>query len=519
MSLLNDMLQGLQQQPDKDNATGDENNRAQLKESGMIKTTSVPWRTSVLIFVGVVVTLLLLKQQFNQVLDDGKINTPLSLPKEQLLSTGQPTSMVNPPPEIPVAAVAEITDTFVIDHDPGVDNVQSLKPQSLKTQSLKPQTLIEQTVIQGEQVSAAETVVQPALTPALKPLQPTLEQQAQIDQLLTRARQALARDRLTSPFEDNAYTYYQQVLAIEPENVLASQGILQLADRYLAMADKRLSSGNSDAANRLLQRAQLVAPYYEAVIAFADSFPKDFQQVNPIVAPLTNSDPANDANANNGDEIAPEKSVSVSIQDPFNTIVETSHLSVTPNAQWQDQEHAQQAKLLLQQGKPAQAISLLENFIASDDHAKYSVQMLLDIYCQQGRVEDAQRLLASATYLEKIDQHYYRARVALMNNQGQEALDLLEAELPMAEKHEQYRALLAGLYQKMAHYPQAAANYKRLLEVFGEKPAYWLGYALALDALEQKASALQAYQRLSEYTELQTEVRHYIEQRIAALQG
>jgi MSHA biogenesis protein MshN len=504
MSLLNDMLQGLQQQPDKDNATGDENNRAQLKASGMIKTTSVPWRASLLIFIGVLVTLLLLKQQFIQVLDTGKADTPLSLVTDEQLSP----AIVNPPQETPVAAVAEITDTLVIDHNSDVDHVQSLRPQSSK-----PQALIEQTVIQDEQISAAEIVGQPAL----KPLQP--EQQAQIDQLLTRARQALARDRLTSPFEDNAYTYYQQVLAIEPENALASQGILQLADRYLAMADKRLSTGNNDAANRLLQRAQLVAPYYEAVIAFAESFPMDFQQANSIVEPLANSDPANEANAHNGDERAPEKSVSVSIQDPFNAIVETSHLSVTPNAQWQDQEQAQQAQLLLQQGKPAQAMSLLENFIASNDHAKYSVQMLLDIYCQQGRIEDAQRLLASATHLEKVDQHYYKARLALMNNQGQEAMDLLEAELPMAEKHEQYRALLAGLYQKMAYYPQAAANYKRLLEVFGEKPAYWLGYALALDALEQKASALQAYRRLSEYTELQAEVRHYIEQRIAALQG
>ena len=173
----------------------------------------------------------------------------------------------------------------------------------------------------------------------------------------------------------------------------------------------------------------------------------------------------------------------------------------------------------MQQGKTAQAIVVLEDFVRANRGASESTRLLLDMYCEQQKIEDAQTLLASADYLEKVDQFYFKARIALVNQQPQEAIALLEAGLGMAEKQEHYRALLAGVYQKAAHYPQAASSYKRLLEVFGEKPAYWLGYALALDAMQQKASALQAYQRLAEYQELQTEVRQYIEQRIAALQG
>lgn len=495
MSLLNDMLQDLQQQPDADPHASDENNRAQLKDSGMIKTTSVPWRTSVLVFLAVLVALLLLKQPLNSLFGDGQ---PKARP---LLSLDQPVATPQKQTEFVPLNQVEAINTADIQANTSTDDFYPLA--------------VQQALVQHQQNPAVETAGQPEI----QPTQITLEQQAQIEQLLIRARQAIARDRLTSPFEDNAYQYYQQVLAIEPGNTLAQQGILQLADRYLAMADKRLSQDNKDAAHRLLQRAQLVAPAYEAVIIFAKKWPENFQQVELIDEPLVNNDSTNTADNVSTHEVALEKSTSVSIQDPFGVTTESSHLSVTPNAQWQDQDQAQQAQLLLQQGKQAEAISLLENFIASNGQAKHSTRILLDMYCQQGRVENARSLLGTATYLEKVDQHYYQARLALMNNQGQEALDLLEAELPLAEKHEQYRALLAGLYQKTARYPEAATNYKRMLEVFGEKPAYWLGYALALDALEQKASALQAYRRLSEYTELQAEVRQYIEQRIAALQG
>ena len=65
MSLLNDMLQDLQQQPDKDHEISDEYNRTQLRESGIIKTTSVPWIATVVVFVTVLLVLLVVKQKFD----------------------------------------------------------------------------------------------------------------------------------------------------------------------------------------------------------------------------------------------------------------------------------------------------------------------------------------------------------------------------------------------------------------------------------------------------------------------
>jgi hypothetical protein len=65
---------------------------------------------------------------------------------------------------------------------------------------------------------------------------------------------------------------------------------------------------------------------------------------------------------------------------------------------------------------------------------------------------------------------------------------------------------------------EAANHYRRLLSVFGDKSAYWLGFALAQDALNQPQVAVQAFQRVNQYVDLQPQVRDYVLQRIAALQ-
>jgi MSHA biogenesis protein MshN len=67
-------------------------------------------------------------------------------------------------------------------------------------------------------------------------------------------------------------------------------------------------------------------------------------------------------------------------------------------------------------------------------------------------------------------------------------------------------------------YLKAANHYRRLLSVFGDKPAYWLGFALSQDALNQSKVAAQAYQRVNQYADLQPQVRTYVQQRITALQ-
>ncbi len=226
-------------------------------------------------------------------------------------------------------------------------------------------------------------------------------------------------------------------------------------------------------------------------------------------------------------ESGAETAESVSINEPFAAITENNtpsdpqgdpSLFIAPNPAWKDQQLAMQARELFQAGQEEQSIARLQDFIASHPAAQESTRLLLDIFCEQENSTAAQQVLTQSSFLAVATKNYYAAKIRLIEGNLEEAVALLEATLVEAENDENYRALLAGLYQRSGMNQEAASHYRRLLSVFGEKPAYWLGFALAQDALNQSQLALQAYQRVNQYSDLQPQVRQYVEQRLVALQ-
>ncbi|PUA27055.1 MAG: hypothetical protein B0W54_19690 [Cellvibrio sp. 79] len=229
-----------------------------------------------------------------------------------------------------------------------------------------------------------------------------------------------------------------------------------------------------------------------------------------------------------------EKTESVSIQDPFENdadpatqaeivavdepIPADAHLSIAPNPIASDQRQADRARQLLMQGQDSDAIITLQTFIASAKAPRESTKVLLDIFSAQENVPEVNKLLATAHYLLPVDHHFYAAKVAVIQRREADAIQLLEDELSEANEQENYLALLAGLYQRSGKYQEAATLYRRLLTSIGDRPAYWLGFALAQDSLNQPLTAKQAYLRLAGYSDLQPQVRTYIQQRLAALQ-
>lgn len=193
-------------------------------------------------------------------------------------------------------------------------------------------------------------------------------------------------------------------------------------------------------------------------------------------------------------------------------------LTISPNAGWQDQQFAAQAQKKFRAGQVGLTIIELQDFIVSQAAPLESTKLLLDILLEQENISAVQQALAQAEFLPGVEKRYYAAKIALLTGLDTEAISLLEQSLAEAENHENYRALLAGLYQRNGMNQEAASHYRRLITVFGEKPAYWLGFALAQDALNQSQLAIQAYQRVNQYADLQAPVRTYIEQRLAALQ-
>lgn len=301
----------------------------------------------------------------------------------------------------------------------------------------------------------------------------------------------------------------------------------ELGERIAALesAINNLSAVVADANNPSTNEPVITDPDFGAEAGYEIAFAEPDMQADEV-------SPTESISAQVGDG-EPE---SVSIQDPFvqsgnetslteqslteQSTVEQgeSQFSIEPNIKWQDQQQAQQANQLVAQGQIDSAIEKLQHYIATAAQPRQSVKTLMDIFAVQENASAIQTLLARANYLAVDEQSFYNAKIAVIQQNDAQAIRLLEAHLGEAEHNENYRALLAGLYQRTGMHLEAANHYRRLLSVFGDKPAYWLGFALSQDALNQSKVASQAYQRVNQYTDLQPQVRTYVQQRIAALQ-
>ncbi len=333
-----------------------------------------------------------------------------------------------------------------------------------------------------------------------------LELQNHINDLLQQAERAMGMERLTAPVEDNAYGYYQKILSMDVNNNDAKDGLDNIASRLLAKAQEQMQLGNSAQAEALVQRARFVSARYVQAHEIALS------EVNNTAAEFVSS-PVADAHVVN----QPVQSTSETIK-PF-VVAEVPSISVSPNAGWKDEQLALHAQNLVQKGQLSEAQTLLKNFIATEKSPALSAALLADIYIQQSNPTAADIILEHASYLPVDVKAKLKAQVLSLNGDDAQAIATLEKNLSAAEGNEGYRSLLASLYHKTENYQKSILSYQRLNNSFGEKPAYWLGLALAYDGLSQPKSALQAYLHLREFPQLQAQVKQYTDQRIAALRS
>jgi len=77
---------------------------------------------------------------------------------------------------------------------------------------------------------------------------------------LAAAGKAMKAERFTTPARDNAHKYYQMVLAMEPNNAEALEGLQKMVDRYIQFIEKSRAEGKLDAARLYLQRAESILP-------------------------------------------------------------------------------------------------------------------------------------------------------------------------------------------------------------------------------------------------------------------
>jgi hypothetical protein len=112
-----------------------------------------------------------------------------------------------------------------------------------------------------------------------------------ITRLLELAGVALREDRLMTPAQRSAYSYYQQVLSLEPGNATARGGMRRIVERYVTLTRHAIQRQDNINANRYITRALRVRPGDRRLLAMKDSINTMFASARPepAAAPLESS--------------------------------------------------------------------------------------------------------------------------------------------------------------------------------------------------------------------------------------
>lgn len=118
---------------------------------------------------------------------------------------------------------------------------------------------------------AKPSAEQPAKPPIEQPVKPAVMPDTgrakKIDDFLSQAAEAWKEKRLTDPEKDCAFWYYSKILALDPKNVDAWQGIDQIGKYYGDQAEQALSEHKFQEAERYVQRGLQVFPENRRLIA------------------------------------------------------------------------------------------------------------------------------------------------------------------------------------------------------------------------------------------------------------
>jgi len=182
----------------------------------------------------------------------------------------------------------------------------------------------------------------------------------------------------------------------------------------------------------------------------------------------------------------------------------------------------QQAEALYQQASKANniqhAIGLLKQSLTLTPKKSNARLLLTRLLINAGEKQSATDLLDESLIIFPQDSAFImaRAQLYLQEKNSESALQLL-TQTTIPPKNEAYLALLAAAYQQHKSYTQSNIHYQTLVQLNANKAEYWLGLALAQDALNQKKAAYNTYQHALNLHSLNPTVTDYIQQRLQQL--
>lgn len=137
-----------------------------------------------------------------------------------------------------------------------------------------------------ERATAADRAV-PMLDEVRKLISQVTTAQAAIDDLLQQARRLRSQNQLMLPSGENAAELYHRVLAIDPDNAIAAQGLIEITSQVAENAEALLSSNRLSEVDVLVSQAQAAGLVQEGVAEIRRRLEAEHERQNTISNNLT----------------------------------------------------------------------------------------------------------------------------------------------------------------------------------------------------------------------------------------
>jgi len=282
---------------------------------------------------------------------------------------------------------------------------------------------------------------------------------AKVALALKEANDLFKEDKLTTPKYENAFSKYEHVLALDPNNKEAIQGIQNIVNRYVYFIEKVIRKRENYKVPILIESARNVGENYVNILPIVEKYKKYLS--------------ADDLQAfyhQKTKDIALSKTVKDDIRYASNKIVEA------------DYKITQVAMDLIKDNHSETALRVLSDFVALYPGKSQAYDLLLQLYLDQDDVDAAEKVIYQNVQFESVYLAEKAARVFIARDDYAGALSLLESHQAEFSASPDYYYLLAGLYVKSGSYDKAQTIYEKLIVANRYNAYYWFGLAMALQA-------------------------------------
>lgn len=184
-----------------------------------------------------------------------------------------------------------------------------------------------------------------------------------------------------------------------------------------------------------------------------------------------------------------------------------------------DAQTVASARRALQKESVLTVINSLKQSLDQHEGLIETSKLYISLLISSGQYAQAEQQLAGyrSQYKNELAFTVLDTRLLMALGKYTKALGLIEQQASLGNMSYELLSLQAAAYQSLQNWGLALQSYTELLRYDATQPRWWLGLAIAHDALGNKGKAKQAYQRVILDGGLEIALQNYAKSRLAQL--